>query len=386
MPVSTPAITFTRDRPTWFVYLMLATFATYLYGLSSALPTLRAELEVTQAVAGLHGTGMAVGSILTGLSLPWLTRRHGRRVAVWIGIGGMNAGMLLVGLGPTLPFTLAGYTIAGGFAAIALYVSMAALSDHHGPAGPASISEANAVGVLAGIPATYAFSLLAESVLGWRAAMFIPVALTAVLAFAMGRVWFPEVPAEHAAQRTKQPFSWRFHFAGAVLLCCVATEFTFNLFAAELFSQRTGLTLAEAATGLTAMLCGIAAGRFAGAALTLRYPVWQVFLGTMAVTVAGWAVFWSTTSVAVGYAGLAISGAGIGMLFPLGLARMIETSGGRPDQASGIASVWAGVGSGTGPFVLGALGDAFGTHAAFLLAPALLGLAAGGLLSSRSQF
>nr|WP_169806363.1 MFS transporter [Herbidospora sakaeratensis] len=384
--MSTPAITFTRDRPTWFVYLMLATFATYLYGLSSALPTLRAELEVTQAVAGLHGTGMAVGSILTGLSLPWLTRRHGRRVAVWIGIGGMNAGMLLVGLGPTLPFTLAGYTIAGGFAAIALYVSMAALSDHHGPAGPASISEANAVGVLAGIPATYAFSLLAESVLGWRAAMFIPVALTAVLAFAMGRVWFPEVPAEHAAQRTKQPFSWRFHFAGAVLLCCVATEFTFNLFAAELFSQRTGLTLAEAATGLTAMLCGIAAGRFAGAALTLRYPVWQVFLGTMAVTVAGWAVFWSTTSVAVGYAGLAISGAGIGMLFPLGLARMIETSGGRPDQASGIASVWAGVGSGTGPFVLGALGDAFGTHAAFLLAPALLGLAAGGLLSSRSQF
>ncbi len=386
MPVSTPAITFTRDRPTWFVYLMLATFATYLYGLSSALPTLRAELGVTQAVAGLHGTGMAVGSILTGLALPWLTRRHGRRAAVWIGIGGMNAGMLLVGLGQTLPFTLAGYTIASGFAAIALYVSMAALSDHHGPAGPASISEANAVGVLAGIPATYAFSLLAESVLGWRAAMFIPVVATAVLAFTMGRNWFPEAPAEHAAARTKKPFSWRFHFAGAVLLCCVATEFTFNLFAAELFSQRTGLTLAEAATGLTAMLCGIAAGRFGGAALTLRYPVWQVFLGTMAVSLVGWAIFWSTTVVAVGYIGLAISGAGIGMLFPLGLTRMIETSGGRPDQASGIASVWAGVGSGTGPFVLGALGDAFGTHAAFLLAPALLGLAAGGLLSSRSSF
>lgn len=386
MPVSTPAITFTRDRPTWFVYLMLATFATYLYGLSSALPTLRAELGVTQAVAGLHGTGMAVGSILTGLSLPWLTRRHGRRFAVWLGIAGMNAGMVLVGFGPTLPFTLAGYSIAGGFAAIALYVSMAALSDHHGAAGPASISEANAVGVLAGIPATYGFSVLAESALGWRAAMFIPVALTAVLVFAMGRVWFPEVPAERSVTRERRPFGWRFHFAGAVLLCCVAVEFVFNLWAAELFSQRTGLSLAEAATGLTAMLAGIAAGRFAGAALTLRYPVWQVFLGTMAVTLVGWAVFWSTTAVVVGYLGLAVSGAGIGMLFPLGLSRMIETSGGRPDQAGGIASVWAGVGSGTGPFVLGALGDAFGTHAAFLLAPALLGLAAGGLLSSRSSF
>jgi hypothetical protein len=38
-----------------------------------------------------------------------------------------------------------------------------------------------------------------------------------------------------------------------------------------------------------------------------------------------------------------------------------------------------------GPFVLGALGDGFGTHTAFLLAPALIGLAIGGILSSRSR-
>ncbi len=52
----------TRDSPTWLIYLQLATFATYLYGLSAALPLLRADLGVSQAVAGLHGTGMALGS------------------------------------------------------------------------------------------------------------------------------------------------------------------------------------------------------------------------------------------------------------------------------------------------------------------------------------
>ncbi len=285
MPVSTPAITFTRDRPTWFVYMMLATFATYLYGLSSALPTLRAELGVTQAIAGSprhrHGRRQHPHRPVDALADQAL-RPPVRRLAR---IAGMNAGMVLVGFGPTLAFTLAGYSIAGGFAAIALYVSMAALSDHHGPAGPASISEANAVGVLAGIPATYGFSVLAESVLGWRAAMFIPVVLTAVLAFGMGRVWFPEVPAERAVSRVRRPFGWRFHFAGAVLLCCVAVEFVFNLWAVELFSQRTGLSLAEAATGLTRDAVAASPPDASPApALTLRFPVWQVFLGTMAVT------------------------------------------------------------------------------------------------------
>jgi hypothetical protein len=45
------AVKLTRDRPTWLIYLQLATFATYLYGLSAALPLLRAELGLSRAVA-----------------------------------------------------------------------------------------------------------------------------------------------------------------------------------------------------------------------------------------------------------------------------------------------------------------------------------------------
>lgn len=387
MTTTVAAARLTRDRPTWLIYLQLATFATYLYALSAALPTLRAELGVSQAVAGLHGTAMAVGAIVTGLALPALTRRFGRRTITWAGLVGMNAGMLTVALGHALPYTLSGYLLASGSASMALYVSMAVLSDHHGLAGPAAISESNAVGVSAGIAASYVFSLAAGSALGWRSALYIPIVATAVLALTMGRVWVPD-PQQAAVAVSgpaKAPYGWRFHVAGAVLLCCVALEFTFNLWAAELLAQRTGLTAAAAATGLSAMLMGMAVGRFGGARLALRLPSSTVLLGALAVTLAGWAIFWTGTSVPLGYVGLALSGLGISVHFPLALARIIDASGGRPDRASGAASIWAGVGSGAGPFVLGALGDGFGTHAAFLLVPALIGLAVGGIISSRSR-
>ncbi|WP_067139854.1 MFS transporter [Microtetraspora malaysiensis] len=380
----------TRDRPTWLIYLQLATFATYLYGLAAALPLIRAELGVSQAAAGLHGTAMAVGGIAAGLALPALTSRFGRRAATWSGLAGMNIGMVTVALGHALPVTLLGYLLAGASASVSLYAAMAVLSDHHGAAGPAAISEANAVGVTFGIAVSYVFSLAADSALGWRAALYIPVVATTALALAMGRVWVPApAPAPGPARAPsagapRRPYGRRFHVAGAVLLCCVALEFTFNLWAAELLAQRTGLTAAQATTGLTAMLAGVAAGRFGGARLALRHPASAVLLGALAVTLAGWTIFWTATAVPMAYAGLALSGLGISVHFPLALSRVIAASGGRPDAASGAASIWGSLGSGGGPFVLGALGDGFGTHTAFLLVPALILLACGGILSSRS--
>jgi predicted MFS family arabinose efflux permease len=385
-------VTLVRDRPTWLIYLQLATFATYLYGLSAALPVLRAELGISQTMAGLHGTGMATGGIITGIALPALVARYGRRTVAWVGLACMNAGMFGVALGHALPVTLLAYTLAGGSASIVLYVTMAALSDHHGPAaGPAAISEANAVAVVAGLATSYAFSVLAESAFGWRSAMYIPVVATLLLAVTLGRVWVsdakPGPAAETSAESpvTSMPYGWRFHVAGAVLLCCVALEFTFNLWAVELLAQRTGLTAATAVTGLTTMLAGVAVGRLAGAWLALRFQPLSVLLGGLGVALAGWLLFWSSTAPPPAYAGLAISGLGLSVLFPFALTRVIEASLGRPDQASASASIWASAGAGAGPLLLGAVGDRLGTHTAFLLAPALIGLAVGGTIISRSR-
>ena len=65
----------------------------------------------------------------------------------------------------------------------------------------------------------------------------------------------------------------------------------------------------------------------------------------------------------------------------MALSRVLAASGGRADQATAAASVFSGLAVGRGPFLLGALGDAFGTHQAFLMVPALIGLAIGGILA-----
>lgn len=372
-----------RDRPTWLVYLQLATFSTYLYGLSAALPLLRADQRTTATVAGLHGTSMAFGTIAAGLLLPLFTRRFGRRATSWIGLAGMNAGPLIVLTTDALPLTLLGYGLSGGFSSILLYTSMAALSDHHGPAGPAAISEANAVGVVVGMSVTFALSVAAQTALGWRAALLVTPVASVLLALAMGRVWpaaRPPGPDESAAVAGRP--GRRFHLAGLVLFCCVALEFTFNLWAADLFAARTGVSVAVAATGLTAFVAGLAAGRFAGAQLALRLPPARLFIGALVVTSAGWLVFWLSTQPVLSYAGLVVCGLGASLHFPLALAALIAHSGGRADLAAAASPIWAGAAMAIGPLVLGALADGFGTRNAFLMVPVLIGLAAAGVLSS----
>ncbi|MBB2914762.1 putative MFS family arabinose efflux permease [Streptosporangium becharense] len=428
-----------RDRATWLIYLQLGVFATYLYGLSAVLPLLRIDQGVSQTTAGLHGTAMAAGGIATGLALPWLTGRIGRRAVVWTGLAGMNAGMLLVAASTALPATLLGYGMASGMASITLYAGMAALADHHGPAGPAAISEANAVCVIVGIGVPFVVSAAAQSAFGWRAALLVPLLLTVLLALTMGRVWMPERdggaggPADDAdapgagvgagdagagdagadggadggvngtgggsgaggtsgagaggtgGAGAGPRFGWRFYLAGMVLFCCVAMEFCFNLWAARLFSDQTGLSAAVAATALTAFTAGMAAGRLAGGRLALRVPPAALLVGALLLTAAGWAVFWPSTHPALSYAGLALCGLGVSLHFPLALSRVLAVSAGQPDHASAVASIYASLAVGAGPFLLGALADGFGTQQAFLMVPALVGLAVGGVLVNSSR-
>ncbi|MEV1005111.1 hypothetical protein [Nonomuraea sp. NPDC050202] len=403
-----------RDRPTWLIYLQLSTFATFVYGLSAALPLLRADQGTSATVAGLHGTSMAAGTIAAGLLLPLLTRTYGRRATSWIGLAGMNAGMLTILATDALPLTLLGYGVAGGFGSVMLYTAMAALSDHHGTAGPAALSEANAVAVVAGMAMTFGLSVVGQSTLGWRAALLATPVMSVLLALAMGRVWPGHRPtgsatpdattgagpspatgpatgpaagpaaagevAMPATATTGARVGWRFHLAGLVLFCCVALEFTFNLWAAELLAIGTGLSTAAAATGLTAFIAGMAAGRFAGAQLALRLARGPLFAGALGLTLAGWLVFWTSGHPVLSYAGLVICGLGAALHFPLALAALITGSGDRADLAAAASPVWAGAAMAIGPLVLGALADGYGTRNAFLMVPVLIGLAVAGVL------
>ncbi|GAA0946351.1 MFS transporter [Nonomuraea longicatena] len=387
--MTTVRIRLTRDLPTWLIYLQLGTFATYLYTLSAALPLLREEQGVSDSVVALHGTAMAAGTLLAGPLLPWLARRYSGRAVVWIGLAGVNAGLLPVFLTSWLPATLLGYATASLFGSVALYAMMAALHRHHGPAGPAAISEANAVAVLFGMGGSYLLSVVGQSAFGWRAAMLSTPILTVVLALTLGRVHMGGRKRHPATGPATSPATgpvagpppgWRFHVACWAFFCVGALEFCYNLWAARLFADNTGMGAAAAATGLTAFTAGVAVGRFAGAPLALRLSTTTLLVGALGVTGVGWLVFWQSGEPLLAYTGLVISGIGVSLHFPLGLAGVMAID---PVRAPSVAPVYGGLAMGAGPFALGALSDGLGTRTAFLLVPVLIALAVGGFLAAR---
>lgn len=66
------------------------------------------------------------------------------------GLAGLALGIVVVTAATALPLTLLGALLAGTFGALMLSTDSAVLSDHHGAAGPAAISEANALAAAPG--------------------------------------------------------------------------------------------------------------------------------------------------------------------------------------------------------------------------------------------
>ena len=165
----------------------------------------------------------------------------------------------------------------------------------------------------------------------------------------------------------------------------IAVEFSYTIWSSELIRDQTGASDATSVASVSALVFGMAVGRYAGARLAYRSTVDSLVLGAIAVTAVGFAILWVADTVPVAALGLLVSGLGIALHFPLGLVRAIEASAGQPDLATGRAALAAGLASGGGPFVLGALADRVGVVAAFLVVPGLLAVAASIVLIGRRE-
>lgn len=377
-----------RDRQTRLLYAQLAIYGYFLYGFNASIPLLGTELGVSRAVAGLHGTAFACGTVVAGLTGAGLSARFGRRRVLWAGLGGLCAGVVLLVGATALGFTLLAAAVAGLAGSLVVNTVTAALSDHAGRWAPAALNEANALAAGLGLVAPLMLGVGAATVVGWRLGPALLLPLVAGLALSMRGVAVAEAPARPtsggAAQaRAGRRLGGRYWAAWAVLLVLVGCEFAMTIWSSEVLRQRTGLEAGAAATGVTAIVLGMAVGRWWGARLTLRVPVDPLLLAAIALGVAGFALFWSATAPVPAFAGLLLTGLGLSVHFPLAMTRAVAASGGRPDLATARAALGVGLAIGTGPFVLGALADVVGPHRAVLVVPVLLALAAAGIVGSR---
>ena len=373
--MSTP--TLVRDRLTWLTYGHFAVYGYFFYGFGPIVPLLRAEQHTSRSVAGLHGTALALGGMLGGALTPWLVRRFGRTGAAWIGLAGLAVAVLGFGVLHPVWATIALAAISSMFGTFIANTVVATLSDHHGFAGFASISEANACNAIAGLLAPLVVGVCVAAGLSWRPGLAV-VAVLVVLLAALTLVLRVRTPAgpPTAVTTTTSRLPQSYRLVWSCLVATTAVEVSLNLWVADELRTHAHTAPGAATAGLSAVVLGVLVGRLAGSRLLLRWRATAVLLGAIVVSMIGFAGFWLAPTSLLAFVGLFVLGLGDSMHFPLGVALAVAHSQGRPDLALSRASYATGLAAGVAPFAFGVVADSVGPYVAFLLVPLCLAVAA----------
>ncbi len=363
-----------RDKATWITYFQLSCFAWFMYGFGASQALLRDDQGTTRAVSALHSTSLATAGIISGLITSRFIERWGRGMVLRLGSVGTIAGVLIYTL-PEAPYpvTMLGAFVTSFFGTIMLITVNAFLIDHQGPAGSAAITEGNALASMAGLIAPLAIGIGAATFLGWRWGLICAALGLVVVELARGRSVALYNDAHHAPTvmaegRMPASFAWN----TVIVMCFLGAEFSFILWGADLLRERAQFGPAAAAASVAAVTGGMAIGRVVGARLAQTLPNDRILKWSVVIALVGFALAWVTASGIPILIGMFVTGVGLGVQWPLGVARAVATSGGRTDRASALTSVFGSCSIALAPFALGALADATDFHLALLLVPAML--------------
>lgn len=366
-----------RDRSTWITYVQVGLFGYFLYSFGPSIALLRDESGTSRAIASLHGTAMAIGSVLVGLVAPYVVRSIGRgrmmrtgSVLVAVGLAAYVAG------GGVLAVTLLGILVASVGGTLVIVGANAFMPDHQdrGPATPQAMSEMHAFGAVMGLLGPLAVGLAVGIAWGWRPAVAVGGIAFLVLEVVRGRRvhdFDGRLGEEGAEHPPNAPFSRTFWIALVVFTCSAGLEFSLTFWGSDLVRERAGLGEAAAAAAIATIVGGLAIGRVVGSQVVARFDSETVLSNSFALSVVGFAIAWVSTVPAVMLGALLVTGLGMGLQSPLGIERAVRAAGPQVDRAAGLTSVAAGAASGVAPFALGALADAVGVHTAFLIVPVL---------------
>jgi MFS family permease len=364
-----------RDAPTLLCYGALAGYAFWLYAYGPALALLQAELGFSYTMLGMYSALWSAGAVLAGVSFASVARRLPRAALLWSSAAGTIAGAGLFTAGRAVAVTMAGAVLLGLAGTTLLTCIQAILSDRHGEHRDRALTEANVGAAACAVLAPLLLGLFQATPFGWRAAMGLPALLLAGLYLRYRHQPLPPAPARRPAGRQARLSLPCWLLAGLVAVG-IAVEFCLIYFGAEVLAS-TGLRTAQAATAMSGFYLGILGGRVGGAYLTRRAGrAGPLLWASLAVTAAGFGLFWLAAQPAVAIGGLFLCGLGVANLYPLSLALTLAAAPGNGDTANARTQLLGGLLVIAAPYLLGSLADHLGLHAAFTIEPVLIGVAA----------
>ncbi len=359
-----------RGRVTWSLYAVFAATGWFLYVVNPSIVLVADELGLTAAVAGLHATAGAAGATVGALVLPGTSARLGRRRTVAAGAGAIVAGIALITLSHAVWGTLSGVLATGVGVALMLGMANAALSDRHGRRGGAALSEASAIGSFVSAAGPLVLGAVLAVGLGWRVPLLIAAVAVALLAMSM-----PPLPPEPAsaegnggARKLPRAYWW----AWGVAVPLIGVELSYAIWGSTLIAERTGVSVAAGTSTLTAFVLAVGAGRIAAARVALRVSTAVLLMASLVIAAAGWSLLWLADTYSEAIIGMVVSGLGVSVHGPIGIARALAHAGGLTDLAMGRFGLGIGVAAGSAPFALGALADRVGVVSAFWIVPVIL--------------
>ncbi len=372
----------TRTKPTWVSYLQMGAYGAFVYALGASQILLRDEQQTSRTIAGLHGSAWALGLVIMSLFSASLTLRFGRGRAMRLGSLVMVLGILGYTSGLPVFVTITSVVIAGLGGALMVAGLSAFLSSKQKAAAPAAISEANALGAIAGLLGAVGVGVGVSLTLGWRPALWVLMASLLLLEIWRGRSLriydVGEATEDNEDNEDDTADSPRlreipkiFWWSLLVMLPAAGIEYCLALWSADLLREQGGFGSAAASTSLGVVVAGLIIGRVAGSRLAERFNPETLIIIAFAISAVAFLVVWATTIPWLMLLFLFITGCGVALHWPLAIARTMRSAPGFVDRASGLGLFAAGIGVMIAPFALGALADGFGLRTAFLIVPVL---------------
>jgi sugar-phosphatase len=140
----------------------------------------------------------------------------------------------------------------------------------------------------------------------------------------------------------------------------VSVEFSLVFWGAEFLEAVGGLSRAGAATAMSVFVGAMFAGRAIGSRLARGRDTSALLRWMLAVSAAGFLLYWIAPALELRLAGLFVTGIGVANLYPLGLALALAVAVDASDAASTRAFIASGIAILVGPLALAAIGEAVG--------------------------
>lgn len=375
-PVETaPGRTFRREGATWLLYGIWAALGFAVNGLGSVLLPLKEQLRLSTVQTSLYSSFFAIGLLLTGLIGHRIVDFVGRRRLLFIVLGLVGTGAVVMTFGTfwTSFLGAAGIGLGAALMIQVLPVEMVSVQPDH---APRALSEANSLSSIAGIIAPFGVAWALSAGLGWGIGYTIPLAIVAGLSMiglliarrrASGQVAAASGDDPPVAETVDSPWRPWIEMVGAV-----AVEFCFVLWSATAVASWHRVDTSVATLIAGCFLVGMGVGRFVGAPLAGRYGVRNATLGCLLLALVGSLAFWLAGNQWVAAAALLMGGLGVSLLYPLTLARLLAADPLHTDRATSRSALASGVAILSVPPLLAGLADLLSLHLAFLVAPVIV--------------